>query len=531
MKLGVATHLSQGWGLDTIDRADDISVNLLRDGMEWHQGEETKGTFDFTGGTAQKIDAACARGKKFLLVQIPLNKHYDGGKFVYSPEARAQFAKYLRAVADRFGSCIAAFEIGNEINGGGNTRPDYPAGYDLEDTYVALLRDIDSAMGGSHPYIKIIGGSTNMIGTGFLENLFDAGMLNYVDGVAVHPYSGYSYGLPMEIDALKKAMRDHGKEVEIWASEFAHDHPDQKLAASEGMKSITLMAAAGVDMAAWYALYEEEWFPNLGLFDGSSIKPQGRMVRLAASKLLPHGNPIKLNTGDPGLFAYRFGQGATVVWGTPRTIRVEGASEAYDAYGNRLPSNTEMQVSDVPVIFIGGNISDRGTSDVLADTLLQYGTGAWKYFARGKDGGMDPLTYKTQWYGSDLRSAWDAALSMNPDGAVPARDSNDPLRALWQWQTDRAVSVTVKACFHKREDGGDGIDLAIDRNGKPAATKILTNGQTIISADIDLAAGDKVQISGGPNQTWGSDHFGLRAKVFKRGAAGTVECPSWRVVG
>ena len=46
-----------------------------------------------------------------------------------------------------------------------------------------------------------------------------------------------------------------------------------------------------------------------------------------------------------------------------------------------------------------------------------------------------------------------------------------------------------------------------------------------------FAAGDKVQISGGPNQTWGSDHFGLRAKVFKRGAAGTVECPSWRVVG
>jgi len=530
MALGAATHFSQGWQLDTIDRADDLSVALLRDGQEWDQVELTKGKLDFTGATSKKLEAACARGKKFLLVEIPVNPHYDGGKFVYTPAARAAFAKYLRAVADHFGTCISGFEIGNEINGGGGLGLSYPAGYDLEDTYIALLKDIDAAMGSSHPHIRILGGSTNMIGTGYLEKFFAAGMLDYVDGVAVHPYSGYSYGLPMEIARLKQAMRDHGKEVEIWASEFAHDHPDQKLAASEGIKSITLMAAAGVDAAVWYALFEERWFPNLGLFDGSAIKQQGRAVRLAASKLLAHGNPVKLNTGDPGLFAFRYGKGATIVWGTPRTIRVEGASEAFDAYGNRLPSTTQMQVSDVPVIFVGGNISDPGSSNVLADTLLQFGTGDWKYFARGRDGGMDPLTYKTQWYGSDLRSAWDAVLSMGPDGAVPARDGSDPLRALWQWQTDKPVSVTVTACFHKREDGGDGIDLAIDHNGKAAATRILTNGQTQISADIDLAAGDKIMVSGGPNQTWGNDAFGMRAKVFKRGTASAVDCPSWRKI-
>ena len=531
MMMGAATHFSQGWGLDTIDRADDTSVDLLRDGQEWDQVELTKGTLDFTGGTAKKLEAACKRGKKLLLVEIPVNPHYDGGKFVYSPDARAAFAKYLRAVADHYGKCIAGFEIGNEINGGGGLGLSYPDGYDLEDTYIALLKDIDAAMGSSHPYIKIVGGSTNMIGTGYLERFFKAGMLNYIDGVAVHPYNGYAYGLPMEIAALKKAMRDNGKEVDIWMSEFAHDHPDQKLAASEGIKSITLMAANGVDAAVWYALFEEKWFPNLGLWEGSTIKQQGRAVRLAASKLLPHGNPIKLNTGDPGLFAYRFGKGATIVWGTPRTIRVEGATEAYDAYGNQLPSTSEMQVSDVPVIFIGGNVGDPGTSNVLADTLLQYGTGVWKYYARSRDGGMDPLTYKTQWYGSDLRSAWDAVLSMGPDGAVPARDANDPLRALWQWQSDTARSVTVKACFHKREEGGDGIDVMIDRNGKTLATQILANGQTVISADIDLAAGDRISVSAGPNQTWGKDAFGMRAKVFKRGSAGTVECPSWRKVG
>lgn len=528
MMLGAATHFSQGWLLDTIDRADDLSIALLRDGMEWKQGEETKGKIDLTGAAAKKLDAACGRGKKLLLTQIPINPNYDGGRFVYSPDARKAFAKYLRAVADRFGSCIVAFEIGNEINGGGDLGLKYPDGYDLEDTYVALLKDIRAAMGSSHPDIRILGGSTNMIGTGFLEKFFAAGMLDHVDGVAVHPYQGYSVGLTMELDALKKAMRAHGKTVEIWVPEFAHDHPDQKLAGAEGLKSITLMAAAGVDAATWYALFEESWFPNLGLWDGSTIKQQGRAVRLAASKLLPHGNPAKLDTGDAGLIAYRFGTGATIVWGTPRTIGVSGASEAYDAFGNRLASTSQLTVSDVPVVFVGGHISDTGSSYVLADTLLQFGTGEWQYFARGRDGGMDPLTYKTQWYGSDLRSAWDAVLSMGPDGAVPARDANDPLRALWQWQTDKAVSVTVTACFHKREDGGDGIDLAIDRNGKSVATKILANGQTQISADIDLAAGDKVMISGGPNQTWGSDAFGMRAKIFRKGSGAAVDCPSWR---
>ncbi|WP_230281407.1 hypothetical protein [Croceicoccus sp. Ery15] len=529
MELGAATHFSQGWQLDTIDRADEISVTLLRDEMEWDQAEITKGKIDFTGATAQKLEAACARGKKLLLVQIPTNPNYDGGKFVYSPASRAAFAKFLRAVADHFGSCIAAFEIGNEINGGGGLGLSYPDGYDLEDTYIALLKDIEAAMGSSHDDIRILGGSTNLIGTGYLEKFFAAGILNHIDGVAVHPYSGYAYGLPMEIALLKKAMRDNGKEVEIWASEFAHDHTDQKLAASEGIKSITLMAAAGVDAAIWYALFEERWFPNLGLFDGSTIKQQGRAVRLATTKLLPHGNPVKLNTGDSGLFAYRYGKGATVVWGTPRTIQVEGATEAYDAYGNRLPSNSQMQVSDVPVIFIGGNISDPGTSNVLADTLLQFGTGDWTYFARSRDGGMNPLTYTAQWYTSDMRSAWDAVLALGPDGAVPARDASDPLRALWQWQADKAMSVTVTACFHKRQEGGDGIDLSIDRNGNTLTTKILSNGRTQISADIDLAAGDKVMVSAGPNQTWGNDAFGMRAKVFKRGTASAVECPSWHL--
>ena len=66
---------------------------------------------------------------------------------------------------------------------------------------------------------------------------------------------------------------------------------------------ITLMSAAGLVRADWYALREEGWFPNAGLYAGGAARPVLDTFRLAQQKLLAAGNARRIDTGDPLVFA------------------------------------------------------------------------------------------------------------------------------------------------------------------------------------------------------------------------------------
>ena len=138
--------------------------------------------------------------------------------------------------------CLAAIEVGNEINGPGTLV--YPAGANRAAAYVATLKAVRARIGGR---TAVLGGSTNTIGTGFLKSLFAAGMLAEVDGIAVHPYRSRAEGLDIELAQLNAAMDAAGRRVPVWASEFSRDTSDQPLAAGELVKQATMLAAAGND--------------------------------------------------------------------------------------------------------------------------------------------------------------------------------------------------------------------------------------------------------------------------------------------
>jgi hypothetical protein len=114
--------------------------------------------------------AACQAGRRLILTQIPVNPLYDNGLWVSSEQGRAAFAAYLGALKDKFGSCLAAIELGNEING--NRAMVFAGGIDSVAAYVRIAAAARARLGGSP---ALLGGSTNMIGTGFLRPLFAAG--------------------------------------------------------------------------------------------------------------------------------------------------------------------------------------------------------------------------------------------------------------------------------------------------------------------------------------------------------------------
>jgi hypothetical protein len=101
---------------------------------------------------------------------------------------------------------------------------------------------------------------------------------------------------------------------------------------------MTVMSAAGVQRAFWYALMDEPWYPNMGLYSAAGGKPALDTYRTALRRLLSSGNAHRVPTKDPASFVYRFGMGPFVLWGRTRPLRLPAGAKAYDARGRPIPA-------------------------------------------------------------------------------------------------------------------------------------------------------------------------------------------------
>ncbi|WP_421850122.1 hypothetical protein [Novosphingobium sp.] len=514
MVLGVQTHFSQGWPASSLALAKQVGAPMLRDALPWAEAEKVRGSYTLDSPAAQALGAACSAGQRLLLTAIPANPLYDGGGWVSSATGNAAFASYLAALASRFGPCLAAIEVGNEINGSGAMV--YPAGVNPAAAYVTTLKAVRARIGGR---AAILGGSTNMIGTGFLKTLFAAGMLGEVDGIAVHPYRSRAEGLDVEIAQLNAAMDTAGRRVPIWASEFSIDTRDQPKAAGELIKEATMLAAAGAAQASWYALIDQRWFPNMGLFAGNTPKAQARAFGLM-QQLLARGRPQRLDLGDPLLFAYRFGADATVIWGAPRSLKVDGGTVS-DASGAPAPT---AQVSERPLVITGTTAIRVGASTWIADTLMGWGTPQWRYGVRLKADTSYRLQLFDDQFTSYFGDRWYRPLRINATSAAPGGTAAAPMRAVWRHVATAAEAFDVGGCFAKAA-GGDGVDLTITAGSRVLWRGVLTGQLQLPPISAALAPGEGLELVAGPNQTAGSDSFNLRLVLFRRGAGEPVACP------
>ena len=513
MLLGVQTHFSQGWPLSTLALSQQVSAPILRDSLPWAEGERTRGNYNLNTPTGQALGAACANGQRLLLTVTPANPLYDSGQWVSSTAGNAAFASYLSALADRFGSCLAAIEVGNELNGSGTLV--YPAGVTRPAAYVATLAAVHARIGGR---TAILGGSTNMIGTGFLKTLFALGMLDEVDGIAVHPYRSRAEGLDVELAQLNAAMDAAGRRVPIWASEFSLDTRNQPVAAEELIKQATMLAAGGAAQASWYALIDQRWYPNMGLYAGSAPKLQASAFR-QMQQLLALGRPQRLDLGDPLLFAYRFGADTTVVWGAPRALSIEGGVVS-DAAG---ASVSAARVSESPLVISGTTAIRFGRTNWIADTLMGWGTPQWRYAVRMKSETSYTLPLFDDQFTSYFGDRWYRPLRINTTSAGVGGTGVAPLRAVWRHVAPVAEAVDIGGCFSKTAIG-DGVDLTVMAAGKVLWRGVVTGQLQLPPLSADLAPGDALELVAGPNQTTGGDSFNLRLVLFQRGAGEPVAC-------
>ena len=507
-RIGVTTHFSQGWPISLIDRATFIGVGTIRDSLHWPDIEKSPGVYDFSIKKTQHITSACAAGMTVLLGIEPRNPLYDSKLTAHSPGAQLAYANYIKAIADRYPGCVVAIEVGNEINGSGGMTG--PAATARAASHTALLKAVFQRVKPSHPDIAILGGSTNAIGTGFLKSLFAAGALDFMDGVAIHPYRRDPEAVDWEIGRLKDAMQEAGKLRPIWVTEFSRDFVQPADASIFFLKMLSLMQSAGVKDIYWYALIDQIWFPTMGLLTlKGAEKPGSRAFSYAANHLVPKGLARRIDHADPALFHFRYGPTTHVIWGTRRTISVGPNARFRDAEGNMIPNMSE--VSETPVIVEGTTTLQFGNAEILADSQYGFPNAPLSWFALNKTGALLPLAPIDWKWTSYLGNKAVPQMIVNPAGIGPSGKYSSLVR----YTADRSTAAIASFCLAPLGKFGDGVTAAIQHNGKQiwSGPVGILSGKRAAHVPLRLQVGDNVDLVLSPNANAGGDRMAYRFRI------------------
>jgi len=496
MQLGVQTHFSQGWSTTLLSKLKDLGITEIRDEQEWNKVEIKTGQYSFPTGLTNYMDKAEAIGVDTLLVFTSANTLYDSGKTPYSAEGRQAYANYIVNVLQKYGTQVKEIEIWNEFNGGGFNSP---TGLDDATHYTQLLKTVWDTVKPLFPDVKILGGSTLSVGVGALEEIFQKGALNYMDAVAVHPYRDNPEHVDDELSHLNDVMAKYGAVKPIYATEFGKWFESAAEAPDWMVKMVTLMSSAHVTEATWYALIDEVYYKNMGLFTAAGeAKPAAAAFALVQKELLSQGDAVRVDTGDDMTLVYRYGADTYVMWSAGRNVSIAPGAHVYNSLGQEIAAPSQLSMT--PIIVKGGYT--LGSSNIIADSLMQFGEGDWQYFAKDKNGLTE--LYNKDWdWTSYLGSKYTNPLRVNADAVTPAGDGKNPVQVMERFVSDRDQAIKIDASW--TTGAGDGVDLHILINGTEVFSKIFQGNFTLTDYALTLKAGDKLDFALGPNQTFGGD--------------------------
>ncbi|CAI2432923.1 TPA: cellulase family glycosylhydrolase [Serratia fonticola] len=202
-ELGVGTHFH------TYEKNADYYLSLIkeygftsfRDDYSWSKVERYKNKYSIYGNLLA-TDNAFERARKYglngLMVLDYGNKLYDGGGYPISQEAVNAFANYAAWSAARFKGKIKYFEVWNEWSNA-TSMSRFKNSIPSEKAYFNLVKTTALAIKKVNPEAIILAGSFNPISdpqkprkptqTDWFLSLVSLGILNYIDGISIHPYS------------------------------------------------------------------------------------------------------------------------------------------------------------------------------------------------------------------------------------------------------------------------------------------------------------------------------------------------------
>lgn len=498
LRLGVTAHFAQGWPEALWPTIASVHAGTVREALGWRRVEQAPGRYIFTAQNSGYLDRLCQMKIPVVLVIEPRNPLYDNGATADSANAQTAFGAFVAGVADHFGNCLAAIEVGNEINGAKAMTG--PAAINRAQSHTRLMKAVWQAAKPRHPDVAILGGSVNTVGTGFLEQLFAQGLLDWVDGIAIHPYRRTPEGLDWEVAALRAAMARHGTVKPLWATEFGVETPDPATATEYLMKMAVLLSASGIAEAQWYALADDPAFPTMGLIGANAkAKPAASTFSLLATELLARGPAIRLSNQEPAIYRFRFGGDREVLWGAPRSIVIPAGAIARDSRGERVAGS--VRIGSAPIIVDGPEMAQIGPREVLADSLYDYAQPVWIYSTAASAGAPVKLRAINSNFATTLGAPKLGPVAVNPLGMIlPAQRRR--MSASLRYSMPVAGRIVAQACLLPKSNGKGAGEFEVLTGHEVSKPQVVPPTGLQINREVAVQPGDTIDFvtsaHGGP---------------------------------
>ncbi len=226
--------------------ADDIlrlikssGFDSVRQDLTWNDIESIKGKYSIPEKLRIK-DQIIQDSEKYGVSPMVIlnygNKNYNNGNYPTSEDDIKAFADYSKWVATRYKGKVHYYEIWNEwtVGTGMKGKGEIPS----SDVYLKLVKETSDAIRSIDPDAKLLAGSINPLSptgrrlnvsdTLWFKELISKGILNYIDGISVHPYSFLNadkslrnpeYNLKKIEDFYNSISSDNNKKIPIYITE------------------------------------------------------------------------------------------------------------------------------------------------------------------------------------------------------------------------------------------------------------------------------------------------------------------------
>lgn len=517
---GVMTHFAQGWNTDIIPLIAKAGIRHVRDEQYWKSVEREPAEYVFSEKYTGYMDALADQGIEPLIVMSFANELYDKGQTPHTKAGREGYAKYGRAILDRYGDQIRTLEIWNEYNG---SFAEGPATKDRPRYYARMLKQAYQEIKSVRPDVRVLGGAVVKVPLPYLERLFQEGALNYMDAVAIHPYRKQPEGIEQELGELKALIERYngGEGKPIWVTESGRQDKSpggRHEAARYLVRFYTMLLSEHVERIYWYLLRDYENFQAMGLLHDED-SPLGRYAPAPAYpayanliRQLDGARYVRREPTDPRTRLYLFekdGEEIRVGWSTEPPSRVVFRTRSpltvTDIMGEEHlapPAGKEvvLLLSENPVYVKGpvAEVRESGRDEILADSESDFGdtqgANGWYYGyydgnGQGDGDGAEPKGPYTDddfeplawtetewgyhWARDDLRE-----LSVAGNMMHPSKTKSGPVWAVRRWKSDIDGTVRITGSFDRSSSRGDGTQA-----------RILVDGVAVFS--IDLGAPDR----------------------------------------
>lgn len=368
--IGVDTHLMNktSSSAKALQLLEEAGVDSVRDDAYWSTAEQRRGQLRIDPAWQAYLSKAREHRLRPLLVLGYGNANYGNYAKPRYPPIKEAFGNYVSFVSHELADSVDFYEIWNEWD------KENPVDAMFARDYSTLIEETALNLRQQKKPLTIVAGAVTSQGMdlGFADRLVEAGLLNHVDGLSLHPYVHCRHEerhTPERwiswlrwVDADLRALA--ARPVPLYLTEMGWPSNHGKCGVSEQTQAAYL--ARSYFLAQTLPDIKGLWWYDL-LNDGSDVEDPEQNFGLLNQDLSVKPAYLTLKAISPTLHEYRYDAEKSRELDATYLLRfAKGSEQILVAWTTGLPRSVQVDASSVQsgnVLLIDSGQPQRGQID------------------------------------------------------------------------------------------------------------------------------------------------------------------------